>query len=114
LLTNVRSTQPKRTQARGKFKKGTQITPGLVSRDDWQAWLRMKGVTVIGGDVDEAPQAYRSLPDVLQAHAGTVQILAHAAAVRGRHGWLERKSSTHTRTECRRLGGLRINAVLSG
>jgi tRNA-splicing ligase RtcB len=28
-----------------------------------------------GGDVDEAPQAYRRLPEVLNAHAGTIRIL---------------------------------------
>ena len=27
-----------------------------------------------GGDVDEAPQAYRRLPDVLVHHSGTVKI----------------------------------------
>jgi tRNA-splicing ligase RtcB len=39
-----------------------------------QRWLRDKGVTLYGGDLDEAPQAYRRLPDVLAAHAGTVKI----------------------------------------
>jgi tRNA-splicing ligase RtcB (3'-phosphate/5'-hydroxy nucleic acid ligase) len=63
-----------RTQARGKWRKGVQRTEGLIRYDDWQTWLREKGVTVLGGDVDEAPQAYRRLPDVLQAHAGTVQV----------------------------------------
>ena len=62
-----------RTEARGKWRKGVQRTEGR-RHDDWQAWLREKGVTVLGGDVDEAPQAYRRLPDVLQAHAGTVQV----------------------------------------
>ena len=28
----------------------------------------------VGGDLDEAPQAYRRLPDVLARHAGTVRI----------------------------------------
>jgi tRNA-splicing ligase RtcB len=32
-------------------------------------------VTLRGGDLDEAPQAYRRLPDVLAAHAGTIRIL---------------------------------------
>ena len=63
-----------RTQARGKWRKGVQRTEGLIRYDDWQTWLREKGVTVLGGDVDEAPQAYRRLPDVLAAHAGTVQV----------------------------------------
>jgi tRNA-splicing ligase RtcB len=31
-------------------------------------------VHLIGGDLDEAPQAYRRLPDVLAHHAGTVAI----------------------------------------
>jgi len=34
-----------------------------------------KGVVLRGGDLDEAPQAYRRLPDVLTAHAGTIRIL---------------------------------------
>jgi tRNA-splicing ligase RtcB len=29
---------------------------------------------LVGGDLDEAPQAYRRLPDVLAHHAGTVEI----------------------------------------
>jgi tRNA-splicing ligase RtcB len=38
-------------------------------------WVREKGVVLRGGDVDEAPQAYRRLPEVLAAHAGTIRIL---------------------------------------
>ena len=48
---------------------------GRVRHDDWQAWLSEKRVTVIGGDLDEAPQAYRRLPEVLSAHAGTIEIV---------------------------------------
>jgi tRNA-splicing ligase RtcB (3'-phosphate/5'-hydroxy nucleic acid ligase) len=48
--------------------------PGRVRHDEMQAWLRDKGVRLIGGDLDEAPQAYRRLPDVLAQHAGTVKI----------------------------------------
>jgi tRNA-splicing ligase RtcB len=39
-----------------------------------QEWLRRKGVHLVGSDLDEAPQAYRRLPDVLAHHAGTVEI----------------------------------------
>ena len=39
-----------------------------------QAWLREKGVHLVGGDLDEAPQAYRRLPEVLAEHAGTIKI----------------------------------------
>ena len=65
-----------RTQAKGKRnrKTGQQLTPGLVDPGEMQAWLRRKGVHLIGGDLDEAPQAYRRLPDVLAHHAGTVEI----------------------------------------
>jgi tRNA-splicing ligase RtcB len=38
-------------------------------------WVRDKRVALRGGDVDEAPQAYRRLPEVLAAHAGTIRIL---------------------------------------
>jgi tRNA-splicing ligase RtcB (3'-phosphate/5'-hydroxy nucleic acid ligase) len=31
-------------------------------------------VLLHGGDLDEAPQAYRALPDVLTFHSGTVKI----------------------------------------
>jgi tRNA-splicing ligase RtcB (3'-phosphate/5'-hydroxy nucleic acid ligase) len=68
-----------RTQARGKSVKDPQTgkrvrQPGLVRHDEMQAWLHAKGVHLLGGDLDEAPQAYRRLPDVLARHAGTIEI----------------------------------------
>jgi tRNA-splicing ligase RtcB len=65
-----------RTQAKGKRnrKTGEVISEGRVSHDAMQAWLRDKGVHLVGGDLDEAPQAYRRLTDVLAQHAGTVKI----------------------------------------
>jgi len=68
-----------RTEARGRFVKdpatGKKMRqPGRVRHDEMQAWLRGKGVHLVGGDVDEAPQAYRRLPDVLVQHAGTVAV----------------------------------------
>jgi tRNA-splicing ligase RtcB len=32
-------------------------------------------IVLRGGDVDEAPQVYRRLKDVLHAHSGTIRIL---------------------------------------
>ena len=70
-----------RTAARGPGKRvnGQWVTdrrnPGRISRQDMQRWLRRKGVALRGADTDEAPQAYRRLPDVLRHHAGTVRIL---------------------------------------
>lgn len=49
--------------------------PGAVSREDMQRWVAGKGVVLRGADTDEAPQAYKRLPDVLRHHAGTVRIL---------------------------------------
>jgi tRNA-splicing ligase RtcB len=65
-----------RTQARGKRnrKTGEVITPGRISHEEMQSWLRARGVMLHGADLDEAPQAYRRLTDVLAHHAGTVKI----------------------------------------
>ncbi len=68
-----------RTEARGRSRKDPQTgkrirEPGRVRHDEMQAWLREKGVHLVGGDLDEAPQAYRRLPDVLAHHAGTIAI----------------------------------------
>jgi len=65
-----------RTEARGKTnrKTGAVIKAGRVSHDEMHTWLRQKGVHLVGGDLDEAPQAYRRLTDVLAHHAGTVEI----------------------------------------
>jgi tRNA-splicing ligase RtcB len=68
-----------RTEARGRFVKDPQTgkklrQPGRVRHDEMQEWLKARGVTLSGGDVDEAPQAYRRLPDVLAHHAGTIRI----------------------------------------
>ncbi|KMO31425.1 metallophosphatase [Methylobacterium variabile] len=68
-----------RTEARGRFVKderGRKIRqPGRVRHDEWQAWIRERGVLLRGGEIDEAPQAYRRLPDVLAEHAGTIRVL---------------------------------------
>ena len=67
-----------RTAAKGKFVKvgGKRIRKdGLVRHDEMMKWIADKSVVLRGGDLDEAPQAYRRLPDVLAAHAGTIRIL---------------------------------------
>ncbi|MFT3987038.1 RtcB family protein [Aestuariivirga sp.] len=48
---------------------------GAIRHDEMKAWVQEKGVILIGAGVDEAPQAYRRLPEVLAAHAGTVEIM---------------------------------------
>jgi tRNA-splicing ligase RtcB len=68
-----------RTEARGRSVKDPQTgkrmrMPGRVRHDEMQAWLRARGVHLVGGGLDEAPQVYRRLTDVLAHHAGTVRI----------------------------------------
>lgn len=67
-----------RTAAKGKFvlEDGKRIRKeGRVRHDEMMKWLHDRGVTLRGGDLDEAPQAYRRLPEVLAAHAGTIRVL---------------------------------------
>lgn len=76
-----------RTEARGRFVRdpetGKKIRQqGAVRHDEWQKWIRDRNVTVMGGDLDEAPQAYRRLPEVLAAHEGTIEIV-HELKPRG-------------------------------
>ena len=66
-----------RTQAAGKRNRrtGRIISPGRVTPEMMQAWIREKGVILRGGGLDESPHAYRRLPDVLAAQEGTVEVL---------------------------------------
>ncbi|HEX2135799.1 MAG TPA: RtcB family protein, partial [Microvirga sp.] len=54
---------------------GRNAAKRTLSRDEMEAWVRRKGVYLVGGDLDEAPLAYRRLDDVLRHHEGTIRIL---------------------------------------
>lgn len=68
-----------RTQAAGKSKgwgpKKRIVSPGLVSQQMVDEWLGPMGVILRGGGLDEAPHAYRRLPDVLAAQGDTINVL---------------------------------------
>lgn len=66
-----------RMQARGKVHKktGEVIRAPMVDRSEWNQWLTDKGVTLIGADLDEAPQAYRRLEEVLSYHKNTIEVV---------------------------------------
>ena len=51
------------------------LSPGLVSPEMREAWVREKGGILRGGGLDESPHAYRRLPSVLAAQQGTIEIL---------------------------------------
>jgi len=68
-----------RTMARGKTKgwgpKAKIVSPGLVSWDMVNNWLGPMKVILRGGGLDEAPHAYRRLPEVLTAQGPTITVL---------------------------------------
>ena len=51
-----------------------QLKPGKVDWPAVQARLREQGIVLIGGGADEAPEVYKRLPDVLDAHARSIRI----------------------------------------
>ncbi len=57
-----------RTMGRNEAKR-------TVKPEEMNEWLRQKGVTLRGGGLDESPQAYKRLPEVLGQHEGTIKIL---------------------------------------
>ncbi len=71
-----------RTQAAGKFKRKKvdgrwvkiQKSPGLISKDDMDMWLNNAEVELRGGGLDEAPQAYKRLDEVLAFHKATIDV----------------------------------------
>lgn len=46
-----------------------------VTQADMKDWIDRKGVILRGGGLDESPQAYRRLPDVLDAQGDTIDVL---------------------------------------
>ncbi len=51
-----------------------QISPGLVDWPAVQAGLRERGIVLVGGGADEAPEVYKRLPEVLAAHGDTIRV----------------------------------------
>lgn len=65
-----------RTQAAGKMNWKTKTrTGGAIPRERMEKAVRAFGVELRGGGTDESPFVYRKLAEVLEAHAGTFNIL---------------------------------------
>lgn len=64
-----------RTAATGKSRWGKKKGEGLISKDAMMDWVREKGVELRGADVDEAPQAYKRLAEVLPQQGQTIRVL---------------------------------------
>lgn len=66
-----------RTAARGKTnrKTGELISPGAISQEDMDRWVKDNQVELRGADLDEAPQAYKRLDEVLKHHEDSMTIV---------------------------------------
>lgn len=66
-----------RMEAKGKYhrKTGECKRKGKVSREMMEAWLRNAGVELRGGDVDESPDCYKRLNDVLSYHSDSLDVI---------------------------------------
>lgn len=45
------------------------------SRTEMDDWIKRRGVTLVGADLDESPMAYRRLDDVLAHHSASVRVV---------------------------------------
>lgn len=63
-----------RTEAKGNYR-GRDLSKSAVKPQMIYDWLEKKGVELRGGGLDEAPQVYRRLDEVLKEHEDTIRIL---------------------------------------
>jgi tRNA-splicing ligase RtcB len=57
-----------------KHRVETVVRPGVVDWERVQRRLREQGIVLVGGGADEAPEVYKRLPEVLDAHAGSIRV----------------------------------------
>jgi tRNA-splicing ligase RtcB len=60
-----------------KWVKGvpTRVSGGLVDWAAVQQRIAAQGIELRGGGADEAPEVYKKLDEVLEHHAGTIEVL---------------------------------------
>ena len=59
-----------------KFQKVQKISDGLVDWGDCKTNMAFRGIELRGAGADEAPQCYKNLADVLEAHGDSIKILS--------------------------------------
>jgi len=66
-----------RLQAKGTFdrKTGAAKRVGLVTQEMMDGWVKAAGVELRGAGLDESPDCYKRLPEVLAEHADSIRIL---------------------------------------
>jgi tRNA-splicing ligase RtcB len=62
-----------RMEAKGKFKHGVMLRAPKVTQEMMDGWT--KGIELRGAGVDESPDCYKRLPEVLNEHKDSVRIL---------------------------------------
>jgi tRNA-splicing ligase RtcB len=66
-----------RMEAKGKMdrKTGQVLRPGKVTQEMMQGWLRKANVELRGAGLDESPDCYKRLSEVLAEHGESIRIL---------------------------------------
>jgi tRNA-splicing ligase RtcB len=64
-----------RMEAKGKFRNGVCIRKGRVTPEMMNGWLKSGRVVLRGGGLDESPDCYKRLTDVLAEHGDSIRIL---------------------------------------
>ncbi len=54
---------------------GRKAAERAIARADWKAYLSERRVTLLGGGIDEAPQAYKRVEEVIAAQSDLVEVL---------------------------------------
>jgi tRNA-splicing ligase RtcB len=69
-----------RLEAKGRVRRDPatgekKLEPGRISPAEWRRWMIERNVILIGGCLDEAPQAYRRLDEVIKYHEDTIDVV---------------------------------------
>jgi tRNA-splicing ligase RtcB len=66
-----------RMEAKGKTdrKTGQVLRPGKVTSEMMQQWLKKANVELRGAGLDESPDCYKRLSEVLAEHSESIRIL---------------------------------------
>jgi tRNA-splicing ligase RtcB len=56
-------------------KMGRRVALNTISKRDCDTYLRDRGVTLLGGAIDEAPQAYKDIDAVISAQDELAEVL---------------------------------------
>jgi tRNA-splicing ligase RtcB len=66
-----------RMEAKGKTDRrtGAVLRPGKVTQEMMTGWLKKANVELRGAGLDESPDCYKRLPDVLAEHGNSIRIL---------------------------------------